>query len=244
MSDSAAIREVGPLALLESIPHRSNFGRWCRLAFVVLFAVGPFLFNSIRVHQTGLTIFGDRAEAGWTFAILEEIASLFLVAYILMRCKVRWRELGIRWSLRGILVGLALAAVSYAAYWAAYHSFVAMHNAFWPTVPFQPEPSSIIGRPAPLLTLLMCINPFFEELIVRAFLMSEVKALTGSWIPAVLLSTLIQASYHIYYGWIVTIALAFQFLVFSIFYARRRQAVPLIVAHGYFDLYWVVLGLL
>jgi len=86
------------------------------------------------------------------------------------------------------------------------------------------------------------INPFFEELIVRAYLMTEVKSLTGSWTVATALSVIIQWSYHLYYGWDGSLSIAFTFLVFSIYFARTRKATPLIVAHGLLDLwalaYW------
>jgi len=79
------------------------------------------------------------------------------------------------------------------------------------------------------------LNPFFEELIVRAYLMTEIGELTGSWILAAGLSTALQFSYHLYYGWEGALSLSFQFLVFSIYYANTRRAIPVILAHGFFD---------
>ncbi len=79
------------------------------------------------------------------------------------------------------------------------------------------------------------MNPFFEELIVRAYLMTEVRTLTGSWILSAALSVVVQSSYHLYYGWGGAIALSFLFLAFSIYYARTQRATPIIIAHGIFD---------
>ena len=59
------------------------------------------------------------------------------------------------------------------------------------------------------------LNPFFEELTVRAYLMSEVQDLTGSMNLAAFLSVVVQFSYHLYYGWTGAIALSFQFLIFG-----------------------------
>lgn len=245
MSDQAGtISCAAQIPIFEHRLIRPSLGRWCELSAVLLLAIGPFLLNSIHFYRFGTTFFGEQADAGLTFAIIQEITSLLLLGYVLVRRKIHLKDLGLRWSMRGILIGFVLALASYAAYWAVYHFLIAMHDAFWPAVAFTPEPSWPGGRPALLSVVLMCINPFFEELIVRVYLMTEVHALTGSWGLAVVLSTLVQTSYHIYYGWIVMLALAFQFLVFSLFYARKRQAAPLIVAHGYFDLYWVLLGLL
>ena len=53
---------------------------------------------------------------------------------------------------------------------------------------------------------------------------------------AALLSAFIQASYHLYYGWIGALALFFQFLVFSLYYSRTKRIAPIILAHGIFDI--------
>lgn len=66
--------------------------------------------------------------------------------------------------------------------------------------------------------------------------MTEVVELTGSTTLAVVLSVAIQSSYHLYYGWVGALALACQFLIFSLYYARWRQALPIIIAHGFFDI--------
>ena len=84
------------------------------------------------------------------------------------------------------------------------------------------------------------LNPFFEELIVRAYLMTEVQDLTGSSALAILVSVIVQFSYHLYYGWAGAISLSFQFLIFALYYARSRNISPVIVAHGLFDIYGIV----
>jgi len=84
------------------------------------------------------------------------------------------------------------------------------------------------------------LNPFFEELIVRAYLMTEVLDLTGSATLAVFLSVGIQTSYHLYYGWERALSLSFGFLILALYYLRKRQAFPLITAHAVND----VLGIL
>ena len=98
----------------------------------------------------------------------------------------------------------------------------------------------IFGHPSVMAILYSLLNPFYEELIVRAYLMTEVKALTGSWMLSAALSVLIQFSYHLYYGWEGAIALSFLFLVFSIYYALTQKATPIIVAHGVFDIWGLI----
>ena len=81
----------------------------------------------------------------------------------------------------------------------------------------------------------LLLNPFFEELIVRAYLTTEIIELTGSSLLSVLGSVVVQTSYHLYYGWLGAISLSFLFLAFALYFARTRKALPLIVAHGAFD---------
>ena len=86
----------------------------------------------------------------------------------------------------------------------------------------------------------MLLNPFFEELIVRAYLMTEIRELTGSAWLAGAASVALQTAYHLYYGWERALSLGFLFLAFSIYYATRRKATPIVVAHGIFDIWGLV----
>jgi membrane protease YdiL (CAAX protease family) len=145
------------------------------------------------------------------------------------------RDLGLRWSLGDLFSAVGVTVVSYVAYSVGYFLVHSLPDRFFPAsqgVTFQ----EMFAHPSMMAIPYFLLNPFFEEIIVRAYLMSEVKDLTGSWILAAVTSILIQASYHIYYGWQGAIMLAFQFLVFAAYYARTRRATPVILAHGIFDI--------
>ena len=218
--------------------------RWFELFFVLLIAFGAYLVNSIYFHLHQRIMFPVRPSEMWGYGIAQEAISLALVGYVLSRRNIRWRDMGLRWSIRDLATGPLIAIQSYTAYWVTYHLLLTIHNTFLPSAQFTREPSAPSGLPPLTNILFYLLNPFFEELIVRAYLMTEVHALTGSWKLAAGLSTLVQASFHIYYGWPVMTALALQFFVFSIYYARKQRATPLIVAHGLFDMSWVALGLI
>lgn len=83
--------------------------------------------------------------------------------------------------------------------------------------------------------LSMFINPFYEEIIVRAYTISEVKCLTGSNYLAIILSIVIQTSYHLYQGLSSALMLAVMFLVYSLYYVKSKRIMPVIIAHMYFD---------
>lgn len=52
-----------------------------------------------------------------------------------------------------------------------------------------------------LPVLFVLVNPFYEELLVRAFLISEAEVIYRSTALAVCMSVGLQASYHLFQGW-------------------------------------------
>lgn len=107
-----------------------------------------------------------------------------------------------------------------------------------------------IGRQAPdILKLLFgsevplgavsdsIVNGFFEELIVRAFLMTVILTLTRrSWL-AVLISVTVQISYHFYQGVPAALSHIPLFTMYSVFFVRTRSILPVAIAHVLVDLY-------
>jgi membrane protease YdiL (CAAX protease family) len=79
------------------------------------------------------------------------------------------------------------------------------------------------------------LNPFFEELLVRGFLITEVESLFGSKSIAVFASVGVQASYHLYQGVPNAIFLSAGFLLFSLYFIRTRRILPVVLAHLYLD---------
>jgi len=73
--------------------------------------------------------------------------------------------------------------------------------------------------------------------------MTEVKHLTNSITKAVIISTLLQTSYHFYQGVPAALSDGVMFLIFSVYYAKTNRITPLILAHLYMDVgatlhYW------
>lgn len=65
--------------------------------------------------------------------------------------------------------------------------------------------------------------------------MTEVGQMTGSATLAVIGSTGLQTVYHLYQGVLPALSLGCGFLLLSIYFARRRRIVPVVLAHLYFD---------
>ncbi len=173
----------------------------------------------------------------WGVSLVHEVTALLLLGYILSRRNLRFKNLGLRWSLGDLTTGVGIAIGSYCAYVAGYFVVHAIHQAIFGSAHGGVTTQAMFGHPHIYALPFFLINPFFEELIVRAYLMTEVRALTGSAALSVALSVAVQTTYHLYYGWEGALSLACMFLVFSVYYSKTRNATPLIVAHGAFDIF-------
>jgi membrane protease YdiL (CAAX protease family) len=213
--------------------------RWFELALLLSIAVGPYFLSSIHLLITGQATAPSAPEFRWTSSLLHEVTALLLLGYILSRRKVRFVDLGLRWSLFDLTSGLGLVIVSYCAYYAGYIVVHTIHHAIFGAAQGGVTAQAAFGHPGISAIPFVLLNPFFEELIVRAYLMTEIKELTGSVTLSIALSVAVQTTYHLYYGWEGALSLGFQFLVFALYYAVTRKATPIIVAHSAFDLFFL-----
>lgn len=216
-------------------PARAKRLRWLEVFLVLLVAFGGPLVTGFYwlVHGPGAA--ANISNVRWLTAIVQEAAALLLLGYVLTRRKLSFRNLGFHWSVRDLGAGLLVALASYWVYAVGYVLLNVLHRALFASSAAGPSPRAFFSHPGIMVIPFSLLNPFFEELIVRAYLMTEVIELTGSSTIAVALSVGIQFSYHLYYGWVGASALAFQFLIFSLYYARWRRALPVVVAHAFFD---------
>jgi len=210
--------------------------RWFELSLVLIVCFAESILGSIEILKDGPSAVHHSSQIGYATGIVHQMAGLALLGYVLARRRIRIASLGLRWSFGDLGGGLLVAVVAYLAY-AGGLALIHLFN----SATHSPSQSAQIaramfGHPSILAIPYTIVNPFFEELIVRAYLMTEVRALTGSWILAAALSVVVQFSYHLYYGWEGAIGLSFVFLVSAIYYARTQKATPIIVAHGIFDI--------
>jgi membrane protease YdiL (CAAX protease family) len=210
--------------------------RWFELCLVLLISLSGSFLRSLYIFKNGKDAIPAHQDLNWMAGILHEVICLFLLGYVLSRRRLRFKDLGLRWSLRDLGTGLAVALVSYLVFAVGYIFIHFIYVATFSAAPGGATAIEVFGRPTAMTIPFSLLNPFFEELIVRAYLMTEVKSLTGSWTLSIALSVLVQFSYHLYYGWVTALALSLQFLTFALYYAWKRRATPVIVAHEVFDL--------
>jgi membrane protease YdiL (CAAX protease family) len=237
---STEIASIGENEHVAVVTGREKRVRWLELSLVLVIAFGGSFLSSLYVLHAGKAGVPIVSEFRWARGFVQEIPCLFLLWYVLSRRRLSFRDIGLRWSVRDLAVGLGIAVVSYIAYIVGGFVVYLVHHAFFPPGTSGVSAADLSSHSSLLAIPFALINPFFEELIVRAYLMTEVKALTGSWFLAAISSVAIQWSYHLYYGWDVSLSIAFSFLAYSIYFVRAQKATPLVVAHGLQDI-WALL---
>jgi membrane protease YdiL (CAAX protease family) len=213
--------------------------RWIDIALIVAVCVLPVMLTSTAYYFHP----AEHIASSLSLAsgILREITGLALLAFILYRRNQNFKSFGLTASRKNFFIGIALWIVSIAASGLAFdilNAIVVVHSGH--PMPRVNVPQ-LLGINLGLGWLLYSlINPWFEELIVRGFLMSELATLANPW-TAIAVSTLLQTSYHLYQGWGHVLPIAVMFLCFSIFYSRTRSLMPIVVAHTCSDLFPLLL---
>lgn len=235
MSTPATVISGSPTNPQTALDAGEKRKRWFEVSLLLLVAFGGHILSSINLLIHGPSAAPQVSSYGWAALLVEQLTALLLLGYILSRRGLRFANLGLRWSQPDVLTGVLVTAVSYAAYGLGRALVQTVHHLIYGSFATGLSAKNFFAHPSALAVLVSLLNPFFEELIVRAYLMTEVIQLTGSSALAIALSAGVQFSYHLYYGWVGAISLSFFFLALALYYARSRLALPIIVAHGLVD---------
>ena len=196
------------------------------------------LFLSYYVLFTGLTPPSTmRGEIRWWYSILHQIGILALVWYVLQRRSQNFSDLGFYWKTKEVFIApllwFACGIVGYIS-----KLIIQRFGGFPPgSKPnAQAEAFLFSGGIGIATFIFQFINPFFEELIARAYLITRIKELTNSMALAIVGSVVFQVSYHFYQGFWTGLSHAGTFLVLSLYYAKTNRILAPILAHMIFDI--------
>ena len=218
--------------------------RWIALGIVLFVSFGHFIVSS-TYYAMGGTIPPDSGQHGVRLigALISEIASLAVLWYVLSSQGRGWKNIG--WNLKwtdvfpavGLVFGsIAAISIVWIPLQLSYH-FYSGHYLM---------PKSLHGffgfGISTLSIAFVCLNPFFEELIVRGYFMSEMMNLGINGALAVLISVAVQMSYHFYQGFVNGIVLVITFTIFSIYFWRTGRIAPVVLAHFCVDAYALLRG--
>lgn len=181
--------------------------------------------------------YGESAEALIINTAIAQISAIAVLVYVLYRQGRNPSDIGFAFSWRDVYRSLLLCAAAYAAFLSCHYATSFAYRAVFGRALTQTHVSiAVFSSGVTVLSFFfVLLNPFYEELLARAYTISEVAWLTNSSVVAVAASVALQTAYHIYQGVFPAWRLAWTFLVFSLYYAKRRRIMPVILAHLYFD---------
>ena len=212
---------------------------------ILLFAVGYAYYGCFSYLAFPDNFSGQQPiSAKFLFMVFHEILCIALLSLVLAERGETFSNLGVSFERKDLFHSFGLffgsLVVQFVLLWG--YMFVMWcitgdfnFKSFMDTDSAESFLIAISKTPIYLLGIVTLVNPFFEEIIVRAFFMTEFNRFVKSGLLAVLSSTLIQTGYHFYQGWTYTVVHFLTFLFFSIYYQKTKRATPLILAHFYLD---------
>jgi membrane protease YdiL (CAAX protease family) len=217
------------------VPYASNAHRWIDLGLVLLVAFGHSILGSIIQWFHPASVIRSNSAIG--LSILGEAIALLLFFILFGRQERRLTDIGLSFRWTDIPKGLGLAIVSLifmriTAIAVPYIYFLVTLRDF----PFNASSSNVFTASLWLLIPFLLLNPFFEEILVRGYLMTEWISLRGSAVLAAIISVTFQTGYHLYYGLYGAMMVGCGLSVFAIYFANSRRLIPVILAHMFWDL--------
>jgi len=242
---STALDQPPPLPLVEGVPAAAASSAWSErrwrlfeLILVCVIAFGSSILRSGEILFTGELGASYAGAFKWIYPSIHELGALALLWYVLHRRMLSFGSIGMRWTRLDVVFGPLLWLVGSVAYSILAPMTSNVFAVYLPRLNTHPDVAKYLfgGSVTILCLVFQLINPFFEELIVRAYLMTELKHLTGSMTVAVAGSVLVQVSYHFYQGAPAALSHAGMFLLFSLYYAKTKRIFAPILAHLLTDL--------
>ena len=241
-SENAISKAEGSQTSIRDLSRVSTF----ELFLVLSVALAGGIFYSFGVLLGHATIPDGPVISSLTryaYRMLSCAGPLGLLSYVLSRSSRGFQDLGLRWTSRDVAVALPLALGSGLAY------RLLVPITFWGAERVsghRPQVHDIgnygYGTSISMAAVLNeVLNGFFEELIIRGYLMTEVRRFTGSVLLAVVCSVAVQVSGHFYQCGPMALAHVGGFMVFAGYYAKTNRILPPILAHIAIDLYALVM---
>lgn len=234
---------VVPQASIASIeadtPSRSQIlVRWQHLGIVLLVAVSAPISGSMYSLLGGTTPTEPMQQHfRLVSGLIRHATSLLLLWYVMSRQGKTWKDIGWKLEIADIPRAIGLLLVAYVLPEFALIPLQSVFRAYSGHFLTSKSLASIFGFGISFLSVAYTLlNPFFEELIVRAYTMTEVINLGGSAWMAIVISVVVQMSYHLYQGLVHAVALTVIFTVFSIYFVQTRKIVPVVLAHLCLDM--------
>jgi membrane protease YdiL (CAAX protease family) len=194
-------------------------------------------FDTFNPSLSAGTYGGGAGILNWAYKLINNISVICLVWYVLLRRSKSFSDLGFSFLGKDIWLSIVLwlaGCLIYGCIFGALNSMGFAITTYANT--WESTGNYLYHSGISIVTwLAIIVNPFFEEIVLRAYLMTMVKQLTNSTVIAISASAVIEAIPHLYQGVPSMISLFGLFLFYSIYYAKTNRIFPLILAHLYSD---------
>lgn len=232
-----------PLPHLNAYPRRETLARKLRhLGIVLLVSLPMSLVACVYILSGGKVSTGPMEQQyGLATGLISEATALAVLWYVMGMQGKTWKDISMRPALadvpRALYLFIATEIAAYVLLLPIQYGYRAYSGHFLTAKSLGP----LLGLGISSLSIaFVFLNPFFEELIVRAYAISEVINLGGSRSLAVIFSVVCQISYHLYQGAAHVLALTILFTAFSIYYVRTRRIGPVILIHLFVDVSFLI----
>jgi hypothetical protein len=205
---------------------------------LLAFAFAPSVVSSL-VIWLGTWRPGPASNGRLVFKITRQLINLALLAWVLRRQGKTFQSIRLfPPTLKDIGHSVLLflgATVGNGCMYLFLHLVVLLAIEHWAHRTWNIS-AALFGSTVTFLPFLFAlINPFDEELIVRAFLITEVEETYQAPKLAAVASVILQTSYHLYQGLLSALTLGTSFTLFTVYFVRKRRILPVILAHLYMD---------
>ena len=143
------------------------------------------------------------------------------------------KALGFSFKLADLPSGLLLAIGTYAAAWLLW--FVMTQISGKSFTELAATRIALPGFKMMTVIAVSIVNPIFEELFVCAYAVSFVQRYRGRFV-AVVISAALRFLYHLYQGVAGALSVLGVGVVFAAYFAWKKRAWPVVIAHGLLDL--------
>jgi hypothetical protein len=214
---------------------------WLELVLICGLAIGTNLLKSVMIvlgSDVPTVESGAQASAlSWAYKVVQNIFIILLLWYVLRRRSKSLADIGMSFRRQDILwsIGLFIGGSIIHHYVYKILILTGVATGSYSSVHVNVDNYLFGGGISVVTFLAVLVNPFFEELTQRAYLMTMLKQLTRSAVIAVLISAFVQTFIHLYQGVPAMLALGGTFLLFSIYFAITGRIWPVLLAHLYDD---------
>jgi membrane protease YdiL (CAAX protease family) len=222
--------EIAPSTQVPS----SNAHRRVDLGLILAVVFAGSILESIYLafHPTAPSFSNMRLFTG----ISDEIIGLLLFLVLFKRQGRCLQDIGLSFQWTDLPKALGLAVAAVVVMWTM--RLVVTYGWLVITLRFPQWPDTRATFSTSSLWLFLpflLLNPFFEEILVRGYLMTELIDLRKSVLLATVTSLVVQTSYHLYYGVAGAMVVGSGLTVLAIYFAKSRRLMPVILAHMLWD---------